>query len=351
MQRTHKVKVQKNTLGVVVVAYGNPKATERLLRSLGDQLGGGDEVALIDNHPKHRCAAMARKLGLATYVVESKNVGFAAGCNKGVTRLSKKPDIYLCMNYDAQISSNFVEEMRSVDRTQYGAWMPLILLPDGRVNSAGNVVHISGLSWCGGYLEQPRGHDSTVAVTELSGACFAVSRDVWRAVGGMPEGYFLYYEDTDLSAQLILRGVRSAVVGGTHITHDYDFAKGGHKWLYIERNRPLYILRTWPLSVIIILLPALLAFEAALWAVALLQGRLTSKMRAMWMTFTALPAALRYRRVSQNGRVVSAHKFLTTLTPDLNSPVFGRIGRSWMVRTPMRLYYRSALFALRVLHL
>ena len=57
------------------------------------------------------------------------------------------------------------------------------------------------------------------AVDQVSGACFAMRRDVWEQLGGFDEGYFLWYEDVDLAKRLLDRGRRNLVAGSARARH------------------------------------------------------------------------------------------------------------------------------------
>jgi N-acetylglucosaminyl-diphospho-decaprenol L-rhamnosyltransferase len=58
-----------------------------------------------------------------------------------------------------------------------------------------------------------------VPIGQVSGACFVMRRQVWEAVGGFDEGYFLWYEDVDLAKRLSDRGRRNLVVGDARVEH------------------------------------------------------------------------------------------------------------------------------------
>jgi len=82
----------------------------------------------------------------------------------------------------------------------------------------------------------------------LSGACFAMHRDLWTTVAGFDDDYFLYWEDVDLSYRVVKAGGRLAVrqdlvavhdVGGTQ--HDVtQRAKSSTYYYYSCRNRLVF---------------------------------------------------------------------------------------------------------------
>jgi GT2 family glycosyltransferase len=157
----------------------------------------------------------------------------------------------------------------------------------------------------------------------------------------------MYCEDVDLSLKLRLRGGRLGVVPGARVDHGYVFAKGGAKWRWLERNRWATVIRTYPLGVLLAVLPALLAAELAVWGVAVRDGWAGSKARATLDLLRVLPRLLRERREIQAARTVSAAQFATALTPELSSPYFGSVGTHPVIGRVLRLYWRVAVALLR----
>lgn len=56
-------------------------------------------------------------------------------------------------------------------------------------------------------------------VGQPSGACFVVRRDIWEAMGGFDEGFFLWYEDVDLAKRLHDAGYRNLIAGSARVGH------------------------------------------------------------------------------------------------------------------------------------
>lgn len=334
-------------IGTVIVSYGHDKELPRLLSQVVGQMKLNDKLVVVDNHPDRRGAEVARKIP-DVVVIEAENKGFSDGCNKGAAAIIDEVDVLFFLNPDTGLGNSVLEIIRHLPSGAHAAWMPLLLLPDSSVNSAGNIVHISGLSWCDGYKKRVQDVQQIKEVSVLSGACAIVDVEWWKKLEGMSDGYFMYYEDTDLSTRISLLGGTMALIPTAHVYHDYDFQKGTYKWLYIERNRLLYIFRTWPAPVILVLLPELIVVEVGLWLVAILDKRFKSKIHSTYLLLKALPWAIRTRRAIQARRVVSSYAFMKLLVYRLDTPVLGRIGRNRIIRLFFSVNYETAKAILRL---
>ncbi|WP_233195542.1 glycosyltransferase family 2 protein [Corynebacterium sp. 13CS0277] len=330
------------TLGIVIVSYGHEKEIARLVESLTPQLRDGDRVIVVDNKKPWQLT----DAGVAT-IIQHDNGGFAAGCNIGA-RAAGDVDVLFFLNPDTYVKDpHLLDVVRSGWGTDLAAWMPYLVLPDGTINSAGNALHISGLSWVNGYGQEPRIANEYEPISIASGACLAVRRTWWEQLGGMAELYFMYHEDTDFSARVLLAGGTIGLLRGAVVHHDYDYGKGDYKWIYIERNRLVFILGTWPLSVIAVLLPQLVAVGVGLWGIAALQGRLGLKVQSTKLLLKSLPQVWRFRRAVAKQRRISGAEFLAHMDASVDNPFLGAVAGNRLVAAGYRRYYELASAAIR----
>jgi N-acetylglucosaminyl-diphospho-decaprenol L-rhamnosyltransferase len=320
-------------LSVVVVTHNSRAAVAAALPALWEQLADGDDLIVVDNASADGTLETVRAIAPAATIIETGyNAGFAAAANAGARAASGELLVFL--NPDARPAPGFVDAIRA---SGYDAWMGLVTAGDG-MNSGGGVLHFTGIAWAGQTTQREPAF--------LSGACLAVPRERFEAVGGFAADYFLYHEDVDLSLRLRLTGARLGVEPAAVVDHDYEFAKGAAKWRYLERNRWATIARCYPPRLLALLAPALLATELALLVVAATGGWLPQKLAATGETLRALPRLLRERRTVQATRTITDREFAAWLTPDLDSPFLGRAAQLGALRWGLRAYWRLVLRAL-----
>jgi GT2 family glycosyltransferase len=303
----------------------------------------GDELVVVDNASADGTVEAVRQLVPEAVVIETgANLGFAAACNRGAAEATGE---LLCfLNPDAVVQPDWREAIEAPlrDGRGWAAWQALVTAEGGRiVNTRGGTIHFTGIAWAGGAGEPVATAGGGPAEPAfVSGACLALPRETFAEVGGFPEEFFLYHEDVDLSLRLRLRGGVLGVEGDALVDHDYDFEKGPAKWRYLERNRWATVIRTYPLSLLLLVMPALWATELALVPVSIVCGWFGQKVRAWLDVIAWLPRLLHERRGIQRGRVVGAGEFARGLTPALDSPYLGRASRSRLLGGALRLYWR-----------
>jgi len=330
------------TLSVLIVAYENRGDLSKTLPALLPELGEGDELILVENKPGDGSAELVRELAPAARIVPmGGNAGFAAGINAGAE--VAVGELLVILNPDAAPQPGWGEAIRRpwVADRGWGAWQALVADGELRcVNSAGNPLHFTGITWAGGHgrpLEPP---PAAGEVTVASGACLAIPARVWREVGGFPAEFFLYHEDVDLSIRIRAAGHAVGIEPAAVVAHDYEFGANAEKWFWLERNRLAFLIRNYPAPLLALLAPALLATEVALLAVSAAGGWGPQKLRANRAVLRWLPRLLRERRRVQRQRSVSAAEFASWLTPDLDSELISPLVRSRPARLLLRGYWR-----------
>lgn len=306
---------------VVMLAYGEEpylvEAVDGVLASTGVDV----RLVLVDNGcTRGDVDELAAARGVPV-LRPAKNLGFTGGVNLGAAH-GTAPFLAL-VNSDAVVAPDAVALLAGVAAEPgTGIASGDIRLADdpSTMNTAGNPLHVLGLSWAGGLGEPASAHRVPRDVASASGATLVMRRDVWTALDGFPAPFFAYQEDLELSWRCWQRGLRVRYVPGAVVVHHYAFSRNPLKMYLLERNRLLFVLTTYGTRTLLLLAPVLLGFEVAMLVVAGAQGWARQKV-AGWRWVLRHATWVRARRLEvQTDRVVDDHA-LRDLWVDRFSPV------------------------------
>jgi N-acetylglucosaminyl-diphospho-decaprenol L-rhamnosyltransferase len=338
------------SVAIIVVSYQSADHLERLGHAVLDQLHDKDEFVVVDNGSVDDSVAIARSLGPPVDVIATgKNLGFAGGCHIGVEATTSPLLVFL--NPDSTPQPDCIRQLRDVSerRSDWAAWQAAVLTDDAHINTDGNVAHYLGIGWtgkCGWPLWQLP--DSEREIGYPSGAAMVVRREVWDELNGMDPAYFMYSEDLDFGLRLWLSGHRVGVAPDARVVHSYEFSKGAYKWFWMERNRWRTVLSVYPLQLLALLMPALLATEVALLAIAARGGWLGAKLRAQAAIAKDLPWIMSRRRRVQAMRVIGPAEFASHLTASLDNPYLDTAAGNRLVQGLQAAYWHGVQRALGV---
>lgn len=220
-----------------------------------------------------------------TAVSAGRNGGYGAGNNIGAGIANG--EYLVILNPDTEVQAGWLDPLIEVleQRPSVGLVTPTILLrgSDERVNTCGNDVHLTGLTFCAGLNEvAPRITAPARSVVAVSGAAFAIRRDIWEQLGGFDERFFMYLEDTDLSLRARRLGYDVLHVPASRVWHRYSVRVSAMKLYHLERNRRLLLGNSLSRRTRLILSPALAMTELVVWAFCIRQGHAyrTAKLRS-----------------------------------------------------------------------
>jgi GT2 family glycosyltransferase len=297
---------------VIVVAHQAGDALTRCLDSLA-----GEDVIVVDNGgggPEIDAAAQRAR------VISSENEGFGAGCNRGARQADA--DVLVFLNPDTVARPGAVAALaRALEDPTVGVVQARLRLLDEPelLNSSGNVVHVSGLAWPGGYRDAADDLAAPREIAYASGAACALRADVFRELGGFTEELFLYQEDLELCWRARLSGLRVVVTPDADVLHEYVLERADRrKEYFLERNRLVFLLTAYAGRTLLLLAPVLLAVEVGITLLAVRQGWLREKV-AGWAWLARNGSWLgRRRRAVQALRRVPDRRLAAFLTPVLD---------------------------------
>ncbi len=189
------------------------------------------ETIVVDNASTDGTVKIVKQFERVRLVCNAENLGFAAGVNKGAGEA--KGEWLLLLNPDCVVEENaFVELYKFArDGDEKIAVIGLQLLnPDGSLQPSGRKfpkVWEFALALLGFHRQMEarwfEGRDFTKVqeVDEVSGAALAVKRKVFEQVGGMDEGFFLFFEELDLCRRVKAAGWKVVYLPDAKVKHHW----------------------------------------------------------------------------------------------------------------------------------
>jgi GT2 family glycosyltransferase len=306
--------IQSPRISVLVLAHGVEPYLADCVGSVLTGAGQSVEVIVVDNEAHTAVSALPTDDRLRV-VTPPCNLGFAGGCNEASRHAAG--DTLVLLNSDAIVEPGAIERLTAaLAEPGVGVVCGSVRLADApdRINSVGNPVHFLGIAWAGGFGDPAAKHGQRRDVASATGAFCGIRRALWDELGGLPEVYFAYHEDTELSLRVWQRGLRVVYEPSAVARHHYTYSRNGRKQYLLQRNRWLTVLTVYPRPVLLVVLPMMLAFDLALVAVAAAQGWLSQLVHA-WAWLVGHPGWVRRRRSAvQSLAVLPAREFAALLT-------------------------------------
>ena len=245
----------------VVLNYRHVDDTFRCLASLRAQEFSDLHIVVVDNTDggADEDVALRRRLAARieppTVLIQvGENLGYAAGNNLGIRHgLERGSEFIWLVNPDATAQPDALGELVRAARDHgnagilgsriiYGGTAPAKVWFDGGeidFDRGGATRHTND----GRLLKNVDRHTAVKDADYITGASFFVRAEVVRTLGGIPEDYFLYYEETDYCVQAQRRGWRTVVVPASRLTH-FKRSTGElpapYYVYYLIRNRLLF---------------------------------------------------------------------------------------------------------------
>jgi GT2 family glycosyltransferase len=207
-------------LSVIIVSYNTRELLRQCLASLRRHARAA-QVIVVDNASRDGSVAMMRAdFPHVEVVALPENRGFAAANNAGL--LVADGDPILLLNSDTVVEDDSLARCAAWMRAhpRVGALSPRLVGMDGVAQQCLYAFPtLAGLLGVALWRRNPRG-GADVPDGWLAGTALFLRREALREVGGeLDPGYFMYWEDADLSARLRERGWERVAYPEAHVRH------------------------------------------------------------------------------------------------------------------------------------
>lgn len=255
---------------IVLVTYYGDRHLARLWRSLAALQYPQQRfsVLVVDNDPRRGGQRWFNEHAPhVRVVVPDRNTGYAGGNAIGMAEaLAAGVDYVAVVTQDTDVEPLWLRELVEVaeQHPSAGAVQPKILrrVDHGAsvIHTWGNDLHFLGVGVVGGDGSADRPLDVRT-IGYASGAGVLYRAKALRQVGLFDPEFFMYHEDSDLSWRMRLAGWEILLAPRAVMHHEYEFDHGSTKLFFIERNRLINLLTHYRWRTLLLLGPAILAFE------------------------------------------------------------------------------------------
>jgi GT2 family glycosyltransferase len=228
-------------VAVAIVSYNTREHLRACLESVAPERPV--ETVVVDNGSTDGSVEMVRDEFPAVGLIQSANRGYGAGANRAFAATTAP--YVLLLNTDTVMQPGALAALAHYldGHARAGVVGPRLLNPDGSLQpscfpfpSPLNVLLVSacvGRAVCEPVpalrerFLRTWSHNAPRVVPWVRGAALGIRRDAFDEVGRFDEGFFLYYEETDLCRRLGRAGWETHFAPVTDVVHACEISTGG----------------------------------------------------------------------------------------------------------------------------
>ena len=295
---------------VVIPNYNGSRYLPDLFAGLAAQTFADFEVIFVDDASSDDSVAWVEaNAPLARVFARRENWGFVASVNAaGRAALGR---VILLLNNDTQPAPEFLAEMAKTvcAHPHAGIVAAKLLLFDerDRIHTAGDMMGRDGIPRNRGVWSIDSGQfDGSKEVFGGCGGAMAVRRELWDALGGFDEEFWMYLDDVDFSFRAQLLGWQATFAPAARVYHKLGGSGGDDlSSFYVGRNTLWTLAKNMPTSLLQRHCVQIVGAQLSICADALCNWRgsaARARLRGQLAGLFGLPRVLRQRATIQARR-------------------------------------------------
>jgi len=225
---------------VVILNWNGKDRLADCLRSVFALSYGNFEVVVVDNASRDGSIEDVKNFfSRAHFILNKENVGFSMGMNVGIRfALSKGAEYVWILNNDAECDREALSVLVSAAETHKNPaiFSPRILSPEGWDWFSGGKINYRRMRAEHVFVSDESSDGNPYPTGYLSGCALFLPKKSIEIVGLFDEGYFLYYEDADLSVRALKKGLDLLVVPKASVIHGEQSTENPEKIYWLVRS-------------------------------------------------------------------------------------------------------------------
>lgn len=291
---------------IIITNYNGLSFIKDCLDSLENQIFKDFEVIFVDNNSIDNSVNFVKEhYSNVIFILNSINRGYGGGCNDGAK--ASKGDYLFFLNTDTTLLPDCLLNLDEGIHLfpDYGMYAPKMIYPNGKINSTGLCISLSGAAWDRGLGEKDIGqYDKPDEIFGPCGGAAVFKREPFLEINGFDESFFLFMEDVDIIIRMQSAGWKCRFLPHSTVVHHHGGITGvgsDFSVYYGNRNIIWNTFKNYPDY--LILLAFFFIFVRNLGSILYygIKGRGRVVLRAKWDAIKGLPPIIR-RKYSEKKR-------------------------------------------------
>ncbi len=310
-RQTNEISARPPFFSVLIPNYNGIRHLPDLFAGLNAQSFADYEVIFADDASSDDSVGWVQENAPQARLLASReNKGFVASVNEGARAAQGR--VIVLLNNDTQPAPDFLAELAKIicshPRAGIVAAKLLLFEERDRIHTAGDMMGRDGIPRNRGVWAIDSGQfDNSEQVFGGCGGAMAVRRELWDALDGFDEEYWMYIEDVDFSFRAQLLGWQAAFAPAARVYHKLGGSGGDElSSFYVGRNTIWTLAKNMPASLLVDHSPQIISAQLSIALDALRNYRgsaARARLRGQIAGLLGLPRVLQKRALVQSRKL------------------------------------------------